>query len=138
MPYEWLKGGNDTKPCSKCGKWFPLEAFTRNRRAYLGRSSWCKACHRKSVRAWRAKHRDEENALRRERYRQAHPLPDRHCIECGDPIVDRNAGAIVCGKRCRELRKNRQRRQKARAAATYTAAASPSSSSASVSASAGL
>ena len=100
------------KRCSHCSRWLPLSDFVANRRAYLGRSSWCRECHREAVRDWRRRNRERENAHRRKRYREQNPLPERPCVVCGRLFAKR-ADAIVCGSRCREARKYEQRKARA-------------------------
>ena len=76
----------------------------------MRRSSWCRECHRQATREWRARHRDEVNARRRESYRRANPKPDgRRCIECGGEMPEaRNADALVCSPECRMARRRTQ------------------------------
>jgi predicted nucleic acid-binding Zn ribbon protein len=105
------------KRCPNCSDWLPLEAFSSNRRAHLGRSSWCRDCARAATRDWRERNRNQENAQRRQRYRDDHPLIERPCVVCGRPFAKR-PDAIVCGEECRrerklEQRKNAQRRERA-------------------------
>ena len=71
------------KPCSRCGRWLPLEAFPVNRSAHWGRASRCRGCAREATRDWRRRNRDRENAERRARYRRDHPLFERPCVVCG-------------------------------------------------------
>jgi hypothetical protein len=53
------------KKCSKCRRWGPLEDFPPNPNLSSGLSSWCRECHRNSVRDWRRRNRERENARRR-------------------------------------------------------------------------
>ena len=46
------------KPCSKCGRSLPVEAFPRNGQLSTGLSSWCRECHAGAVNAWREKQRE--------------------------------------------------------------------------------
>ena len=104
------------KFCSKCGGCLPLEDFPLNRRMHWGRSSRCRECHREAVRDWRERNRDEENAGRRARYREQHPLPTRPCVQCGEPFSGR-PDALVCGESCRQQRNLERRKQQRGAAA---------------------
>jgi Uncharacterized protein containing a Zn-ribbon (DUF2116) len=96
------------KPCSGCGRWFPLEAFPLNRSTYLGRGSRCRECAREASRDWRKRNRDEINAERRERYRAEHPLTEWHCVVCGDAFEGR-PDRLVCSEQCRNRRKRVQK-----------------------------
>jgi predicted nucleic acid-binding Zn ribbon protein len=84
-----------------------------------GLHSYCRACARQAVRDWRRENPEyvaEYNRRRRERYRELNPLPaDRRCVQCGGPMDERKADALVCSDRCRWARKRAQ--TKARAAA---------------------
>ena len=98
------------KRCSSCTEWLPLEAFVANHRCYLGRSSWCRGCHRAATRDWRDRNRERVNAERRAEYRAEHPLPEKRCVVCGTPF-QRRPDAIVCSPKCRQARQNEQRRE---------------------------
>jgi predicted nucleic acid-binding Zn ribbon protein len=98
------------KPCSKCGRWLPVEAFPLNRSAFRGRGSRCRECAREATRDWRTRNRERENAERRARYRREHPLPERPCVVCGS-IFQGRPDAIVCGPECRRERKREQRQR---------------------------
>jgi hypothetical protein len=93
-----------------------VEEFGANRRMFGGLHSYCRACARRATRVWRQRNRDEENARRRERYRELHPLPaDRRFVQCGGPMGDRKADALVCSDRCRWARKRAQKKAAAAA-----------------------
>ena len=97
------------KWCRSCRQWLPLEAFRPNPNNRNGIDSWCRPCHAKAVREWRAKNGPEYNARRRREYRDAHPLQKRPCVVCGKAMTKR-PDALVCGKECRRQRKIEQRR----------------------------
>jgi hypothetical protein len=64
------------KRCSHCQGWLPFEALGPNRRMKSGLNSWCRKCHLDATQKWRAEHREEINARRREAY--ASPNPDSY------------------------------------------------------------
>jgi hypothetical protein len=100
------------KWCCSCRSWLPAEAFRPSHRYRGGLDSWCKSCHAKAVAEWRAKnpeHIERYNAVRRREYREAHPLPSRPCIVCGEAFSGR-PDALVCSEGCRRRRKLEQRR----------------------------
>lgn len=96
------------KRCSSCTDWLPLDELPRNRRMHLGRSSRCRECHREATRDWRQRNRVKLNAARRVEYRAEHPLPERPCVVCGEPMRKR-PDALVCSPSCRAERKNAHR-----------------------------
>jgi len=49
----------------KVPRWADVANVPPDARASSGHSSWCRACHREAVRAWRRRNRDLENARRR-------------------------------------------------------------------------
>jgi hypothetical protein len=98
-----------------CSRWLPLDEFVANPHAFLGRSSWCRECHREAPWDWRARNRERINAERREAYREAHPLPARGCAFCGR-LFEGRPNALVCSSQCREERKAEQRRARRAAA----------------------
>jgi predicted nucleic acid-binding Zn ribbon protein len=98
------------KQCSRCHRLLPLDEFVANPRAFLRRSSHCRKCHRESVRDWRARNRERVNADRRQAYREAHPLPERPCVVCGQ-LFRRRPDALVCGEDCRRTRRLEQRKR---------------------------
>jgi predicted nucleic acid-binding Zn ribbon protein len=104
------------KHCSSCGEWLPLEDFVANHRTHLGRSSWCRVCHRAATREWRDRNRERVNAERRAAYRAEHPRPEKRCVVCGETFV-RKPDAIVCSAECRRVRQLGQRRERRKAAA---------------------
>jgi hypothetical protein len=61
------------KRCTRCQGWLPDEAFRPNPKLKSGLSSWCKECQLEETRRWRAEHRDEINAARREAYGSSRP-----------------------------------------------------------------
>jgi hypothetical protein len=97
------------KPCSACSRWLPLEAFPLNRSRYLGRGSRCLECAREATRDWRRRNRERVNAERRAVYREAHPLPERPCVDCGEVFTAKRRDVVRCPA-CRRLRKLEQRR----------------------------
>jgi hypothetical protein len=97
------------KWCCSCREWLPIDAFRPNPNNRNGIDSWCRPCHAKAVREWRAKNGVEYNAKRRREYREAHPLARRLCAVCGEPMV-RPANVIVCGDECRRQRKRERDR----------------------------
>jgi hypothetical protein len=100
------------KWCCRCRQWLSLEAF-RPRAEPTSVESWCRDCHAKANREWRAKnpeHVERYNAERRAEYRKANPLTTRPCVVCGRPMT-RPANALVCGEDCRRQRKLEQRRR---------------------------
>jgi predicted nucleic acid-binding Zn ribbon protein len=56
------------------------------------------------------------NEQRRREYREAHPLPTRACVVCGQPFSKR-PDALVCSDVCRNLQKGEERRQREKATA---------------------
>jgi hypothetical protein len=96
------------KWCCSCRQWLTVEAFRPNPNNRNGIDSWCRPCHAKAVREWRAKNGVEYNAKRRREYRQAHPLATRPCVVCGKPMT-RPANVLVCSRECRRKRKIEQR-----------------------------
>jgi predicted nucleic acid-binding Zn ribbon protein len=109
--HEWPEVAEAERLCGHCGRWLPRGEFPAHKARHSRLSSWCRECHRQSTREWRTRNRDEDKARRRERYRAAHPLPDRTCVVCGGPLGQRKIGALVCSARCREKRKRVQRRE---------------------------
>jgi hypothetical protein len=87
----------------------PLASFPANRRMHLGVSSRCRECHRQATADWRRRNRDVVNAARRAEYREAHPLPTRACVICGQ-LFSKRPDAVVCGEECRNSRKAGQRK----------------------------
>jgi hypothetical protein len=61
------------KRCTRCGDWLPRSLFRPNPKIRSGLSSWCKPCQLERTQQWRAEHRDELNARRREQYGSTHP-----------------------------------------------------------------
>ena len=59
---------SSTKRCTKCGEVKSLDEFNRDRGKPLGRCSYCRACHRESVRAWREANRDRKREYQRAWY----------------------------------------------------------------------
>ena len=49
------------KRCRKCGEVLETAAFPRNRHCADGLSSWCKGCHARATREWRARVRASES-----------------------------------------------------------------------------
>jgi hypothetical protein len=69
----------DRKPCSHCGKVKALDAFNRDRKMKLGRSSWCRVCKRidtgarhqtEAYRAWLAAYLARPDVQERKREAQ--------------------------------------------------------------------
>jgi hypothetical protein len=106
---EKLKG----KWCRRCRQWLPVDAFRPNSNASNGVDSWCRSCHAKATREWRAKNPDYIARYNLERHREyraaAHPLPTRPCVVCGEPFTGR-PDALVCSEACRRRRKSDQRK----------------------------
>ena len=55
------------KRCAKCGKSKDPAEFPRNERCIDRLSSWCRACHLRASRAWRARQRERREQAERER-----------------------------------------------------------------------
>jgi hypothetical protein len=107
------------KWCCRCQRFLPVESFRPNPDVVGGVDSWCRPCHAEATREWRAKNReyvDNYNEERRREYREAHPLPTRPCVVCGEPFTGRR-DALVCSERCRNRRHHELARQRAKAAA---------------------
>jgi hypothetical protein len=99
------------KWCCSCRSWLPVEAFRPSHRYRGGLDTWCKACHAQANRDWRERNPEAVaayNAARRREYREAHPLPSRPCVVCGEPFNGR-PDALVCDPECRQQRKLEQR-----------------------------
>jgi hypothetical protein len=100
------------KWCTACAQWLPLERFGPNPELRSGYSSWCRRCHAEKTRQWREANPEylaEYNARRRIEYREAHPLPTRACVVCGE-LFTKRADALVCSERCRNRRKHEQQK----------------------------
>ena len=55
-----------SKWCTWGGEWLPVTEFPENASLKSRKSSWCRPCLRAVTRRWRAEHREEEKAARRE------------------------------------------------------------------------
>src|SRR5215208_819293 len=99
------------KWCCSCQRYLPVEVFRSNPNNRSGVDSWCRPCHARAVRAWRAKNGPEYNAQRRGEYREANPLPTRPCAICGK-LMTKRPNALVCGEECRRQRKLEKRQAK--------------------------
>jgi len=98
------------KPCPHCYQWLPLEDFARSANRYLGRDSWCRACHVKETREWRKRNPGyiaAYNERRRLEYaEQQREARERTCSECGAAFTGR-PDRQTCSPECRKRRKAR-------------------------------
>lgn len=58
------------RTCTRCRQWRPAWAFRPNPRLRGGLGSWCRPCHVRATREWRAQHADDINSRRRARRAQ--------------------------------------------------------------------
>ena len=94
---ETAEVGVSQKTCRKCGRVKPGDGFARNAKTLDQLSSWCKECHRQSVRDTRAERKDVYNARRRGKLEQRRGMrallasdpTSRAYLECvlGDPCA---------------------------------------------------
>jgi hypothetical protein len=108
---------NSGKWCTACQQWLPLERFGPRPDLRSGLDSWCRRCRTYRTRQWREANPEylrEYNERRRAEYRDAHPVPTRPCVVCGE-LHSRQPRALVCSERCRNRRKYEQRKAKAAA-----------------------
>jgi hypothetical protein len=85
--------------CPVCRQELPLDAFAKADLALTHFAGRCRACRAEERREWRLRNPDaiaDYNRKQREKYRQAHPAPERPCIVCGKPFSNR-PNALVCG-----------------------------------------
>lgn len=119
------------KACTRCQRTLPAAHFRLNAAMRDGLDSWCKDCHRQSVRDWRAANRDRENAARRKPQRTAvcvvcattfvagrkdqrrcsdcratdkRTYEARPCAACGTEFTPRDRGATHCSVACSKLK----------------------------------
>lgn len=60
----------ETKKCSRCGKEFPLKEFTNNgKKGNTRKTSACKKCETKRVKAYYYKNKEAISAKRKEKYK---------------------------------------------------------------------
>jgi hypothetical protein len=91
------------KECTRCQRWLHADAFPRNSRLLSGLGSWCKRCQVEYTRQWRAEHRDELNARRRQGPFQM------ACSDCGRVFMAKVRSQHRCPGCQAEWRKARPR-----------------------------
>jgi hypothetical protein len=91
------------KECTRCQQWLPADAFPRNARLLSGLGSWCKRCQVEYTRQWRAEHREELNARRRQG-----PFPQR-CADCSVDFDAARRSQVRCPD-CQEAHLRRRKR----------------------------
>ena len=97
---------DNSRRCSRCFLWFPIEAFRPNPKLAMGRSSWCHGCALKRTRQWREANPEyfaRYNAARREG-----PF-GLDCVDCEQPFLGARRHMVRCPACQAEMRRVRNR-----------------------------
>ena len=88
------------KHCTRCGRWLPLDAFSRTEYTSFGWSARCKECAAVATQEWR-----ERNPEYIADYNEARRIPPTKltCVECGSQFEGRR-DRLVCSRKCRDSR----------------------------------